>query len=80
MHYGNGGNTTCQDVLPEQFDGCSDLNTTAFLKRVIADEKPDLLVFSGEVREGLFRWEFGRGWMRFWNVCVRFWFLGMCRR
>ncbi|KAG0562152.1 hypothetical protein KC19_9G121700 [Ceratodon purpureus] len=48
MHYGNGGNTTCQDVLPEQFDGCSDLNTTAFLKRVIADEKPDLLVFSGD--------------------------------
>ena len=47
MHYANGATTTCQDVLPEQFDTCSDLNTTAFLKRVITEENPDLLVFSG---------------------------------
>lgn len=48
MHYANGATTTCQDVLPEQVHTCSDLNTTAFLKRVIADEKPNLLVFSGD--------------------------------
>lgn len=48
MHYANGATTTCQDVLPEQFDTCSDLNTTAFLERVIAEEKPNLLVFTGD--------------------------------
>ncbi len=47
MHYANGATTTCQDVLPEQFETCSDLNTTAFLKRVIAEEKPNLLIFTG---------------------------------
>lgn len=47
MHYANGATTECLDVLPEQFDTCSDLNTTAFLKRVIAEEKPNLLVFTG---------------------------------
>jgi hypothetical protein len=48
MHYANGATTECLDVLPEQFDTCSDLNTTTFLKRVIAEEKPDLLVFTGD--------------------------------
>lgn len=49
MHYANGATTECLDVLPEQFDSCSDLNTTAFLERVIAEENPDLLVFTGHI-------------------------------
>ncbi|XP_024380925.1 probable inactive purple acid phosphatase 29 [Physcomitrium patens] len=48
MHYADGATTSCQDVLPEQYATCSDLNTTIFLNRVIAEEKPDLLLFSGD--------------------------------
>ncbi|CAF1707512.1 unnamed protein product [Brassica napus] len=48
MHYANGGTTRCQNVLPSQMAHCSDLNTTAFMSRVIAAEKPDLIVFTGD--------------------------------
>nr|DAD29494.1 TPA_asm: hypothetical protein HUJ06_030962 [Nelumbo nucifera] len=48
MHYANGNKTRCQDVLPEQMASCSDLNTTAFLERLIRLESPDLIVFTGD--------------------------------
>ncbi|XP_050215224.1 probable inactive purple acid phosphatase 29 [Mercurialis annua] len=48
MHYGDGATTPCEDVFPDQMSTCSDLNTTAFLRRVILAEKPDLIVFSGD--------------------------------
>ncbi|KFK25759.1 hypothetical protein AALP_AA8G155800 [Arabis alpina] len=48
MHFGNGATTRCQDVLPDQKLHCSDLNTTAFMSRVIAAEKPNLIVFTGD--------------------------------
>ena len=47
MHYADGPATGCEDVLPSQVAGCSDLNTTAFLYRVFRDEDPDLVVFTG---------------------------------
>lgn len=47
MHFGNGKATPCEDVLPTQLASCSDLNTTAFLRRIILAEKPDLIVFTG---------------------------------
>ncbi|XP_057495269.1 probable inactive purple acid phosphatase 29 [Actinidia eriantha] len=48
MHYGNGKTTPCVDVLPHQFKGCSDLNTTAFLQRIILAVNPHLIVFTGD--------------------------------
>ncbi|KAF7060164.1 hypothetical protein CFC21_066974 [Triticum aestivum] len=48
MHYADGRSTGCEDVLPEQVAGCSDLNTTAFLYRVLRAEDPDLVVFTGD--------------------------------
>uniref|UniRef100_A0A7C9DKE3 Acid phosphatase n=1 Tax=Opuntia streptacantha TaxID=393608 RepID=A0A7C9DKE3_OPUST len=48
MHYANGKSTACLDVLPNQVEGCSDLNTTAFIERMIKAEKPDLIVFTGD--------------------------------
>lgn len=47
MHFANGRTTPCLDVLPSQVAGCSDLNTTAFINRMISAEKPDLIVFTG---------------------------------
>lgn len=47
MHYGTGSTTGCLDVLPSQ-KPCSDLNTTAFLDRMIRAEKPNLIVFTGD--------------------------------
>lgn len=47
MHYGLGKDSQCSDVAPAEMPYCSDLNTTAFLRRTIASEKPDLIVFSG---------------------------------
>ncbi|KAE8700963.1 putative inactive purple acid phosphatase 29 [Hibiscus syriacus] len=41
MHYADGRTTPCEDVLPSQVQGCSDLNTTAFVHRMIEAEKPD---------------------------------------
>ncbi|KAK1440645.1 hypothetical protein QVD17_06474 [Tagetes erecta] len=48
MHYANGNKTPCKDVLPNQFAHCTDLNTSAFLNRMIKAEKPDLIVFTGD--------------------------------
>ncbi|KAE8646773.1 probable inactive purple acid phosphatase 29 [Cucumis sativus] len=48
MHYANGKSTPCEDVLPDQISSCSDLNTTAFLRRMILAEKPDFIVFTGD--------------------------------
>ncbi|KAF5177481.1 Phosphatase dcr2 [Thalictrum thalictroides] len=48
MHYANGKTTPCEDVLPNQMATCSDLNTTAFINRLIQAEKPDLIVFTGD--------------------------------
>ncbi|CAO2822553.1 unnamed protein product [Amaranthus hypochondriacus] len=47
-HYANGKDTPCTDVLPSQFQSCSDLNTTDYLRRFIAAENPDLIVFTGD--------------------------------
>ncbi|XP_044471906.1 probable inactive purple acid phosphatase 28 isoform X2 [Mangifera indica] len=48
MHYGMGVITRCRDVMSSEFDFCSDLNTTHFLKRMIEDEKPDFIAFNGD--------------------------------
>ncbi|NP_001344637.1 hypothetical protein Zm00014a_002546 [Zea mays] len=48
MHYADGRSTACEDVLPSQVAGCTDLNTTAFLYRVFRAEDPDLVVFTGD--------------------------------
>ncbi|XP_018487251.1 probable inactive purple acid phosphatase 29 [Raphanus sativus] len=49
MHYANGKSTWCSDVsLIQYWFSCSDLNTIAFMSRVIAAEKPDLIVFTGD--------------------------------
>ncbi|KAM5553674.1 putative inactive purple acid phosphatase 28 [Rosa sericea] len=48
MHYGNGGLTRCRDVLDSEFAGCSDRNTSLFLKRMIEAEKPDFIAFTGD--------------------------------
>ncbi|XP_071737110.1 probable inactive purple acid phosphatase 28 [Rutidosis leptorrhynchoides] len=47
MHYGT-GLTRCRDVLSSEFEWCSDLNTTLFLKRMINLEKPDFIAFTGD--------------------------------
>ncbi|KAL6004985.1 hypothetical protein ACLOJK_005544 [Asimina triloba] len=47
MHYADGKSTPCEDVLPGQVAGCSDLNTTAFVRQMIRAENPDLIVFTG---------------------------------
>lgn len=47
MHFGDGKSTPCLDVLPDQVQGCSDLNTSAFIRRMIQAEKPHLIVFTG---------------------------------
>ncbi|CAL1414043.1 unnamed protein product [Linum trigynum] len=48
MHFGTGMVTRCRDVLPSEFDYCSDLNTTRFLRRIIELEKPDFIAFTGD--------------------------------
>ncbi|CAH9103570.1 unnamed protein product [Cuscuta europaea] len=48
MHFAGGEVTPCQDVLPQQVPYCSDLNTTAFIRRMILAEKPHLIVFIGD--------------------------------
>ncbi|XP_037438229.1 probable inactive purple acid phosphatase 29 [Triticum dicoccoides] len=48
MHYADGRSTQCRDVLPAQRPACSDLNTTAFLYRLLRAEDPDLVVFTGD--------------------------------
>ncbi|XP_062163114.1 probable inactive purple acid phosphatase 28 isoform X2 [Alnus glutinosa] len=46
MHFGNGMMTRCRDVLESEFEYCSDLNTTRFLKRMLEAEKPDFIAFT----------------------------------
>lgn len=58
MHYANGAATPCEDVLPAEQRSCSDLNTTAFLRRLILAEKPDLIVFTGRSSLSLSRFLF----------------------
>ncbi|XP_056693143.1 probable inactive purple acid phosphatase 29 [Spinacia oleracea] len=48
MHYANGKATACRDVFPSEFQTCSDLNTTDYLRRFIHAENPDLIVFTGD--------------------------------
>ncbi|CAH9115882.1 unnamed protein product [Cuscuta epithymum] len=48
MHFAGGEVTPCEDVLPQQVPYCSDLNTTAFIRRMILAEKPHLIVFTGD--------------------------------
>ncbi|XP_010536887.1 PREDICTED: probable inactive purple acid phosphatase 28 [Tarenaya hassleriana] len=48
MHYGMGAITRCRDVLGTEFEYCSDLNTTLFLRRMIEAERPDLIAFTGD--------------------------------
>ncbi|KDP28382.1 hypothetical protein JCGZ_14153 [Jatropha curcas] len=48
MHFADGKTTPCLDVFPNQTLTCSDLNTTAFVERMIRAEKPDLIVFTGD--------------------------------
>lgn len=48
MHFGMGKVTSCRDVLASEFEFCSDLNTTLFLKRMIEAEKPDFIAFTGK--------------------------------
>ncbi|KAL0920775.1 hypothetical protein M5K25_009942 [Dendrobium thyrsiflorum] len=48
MHYADGKETGCLDVFPDQLSTCSDLNTTAFIYRVIRHENPDFIVFTGD--------------------------------
>uniref|UniRef100_A0A803RCE9 Calcineurin-like phosphoesterase domain-containing protein n=1 Tax=Cannabis sativa TaxID=3483 RepID=A0A803RCE9_CANSA len=48
MHFADGKSTPCLDVLPSQVKGCSDLNTSAFIHRMILAEKPNLIVFTGD--------------------------------
>lgn len=49
MHYGMGKISRCRDVLPSEFDRCSDINTTSFLRNMIHTEMPDLIVFTGKI-------------------------------
>lgn len=49
MHYGIGSITRCRDVLASEFEFCSDLNTTQFLKRIIKAENPDFIAFTGSL-------------------------------
>ncbi|KAM7275965.1 hypothetical protein ACFE04_017831 [Oxalis oulophora] len=48
MHYSNGKSTPCLDVLPSQMAHCSDLNTSAFINRMIQAENPDFIAFTGD--------------------------------
>jgi hypothetical protein len=54
MHFGNGMMTRCRDVLESEFEYCSDLNTTRFLKRMLEAEKPDFIAFTGTLFSSLF--------------------------
>ncbi|XP_034908619.1 probable inactive purple acid phosphatase 29 isoform X1 [Populus alba] len=48
MHFADGKTTSCLNVFPNQMPSCSDLNTTAFVERMIQAEKPDFIVFTGD--------------------------------
>ncbi|GAV86171.1 Metallophos domain-containing protein [Cephalotus follicularis] len=48
MHYANGKTTPCLNVFSSQMPYCSDLNTSAFIERMILAEKPNFIVFTGD--------------------------------
>lgn len=48
LHFGSGATTRCRDVEPRSRSGCSDLNSTRFLRRLIAAERPDFIAFTGD--------------------------------
>lgn len=49
MHIQNGVLSGCVDITDEQKKyPCSDLNTTAFINRMILKEDPDLVIFTGD--------------------------------
>ncbi|XP_022135352.1 probable inactive purple acid phosphatase 28 [Momordica charantia] len=48
MHFANGANTRCRDVLDSELNHCSDLNTTLFFKRMVDAESPDFIAFTGD--------------------------------
>ncbi|KAK9097480.1 hypothetical protein Sjap_022977 [Stephania japonica] len=48
MHFGNGDLTRCKDVAASEFEFCSDLNTTRFVRRLIEVENPDFVAFTGD--------------------------------
>lgn len=49
MHIGNGASSPCVDLTTAQRQWpCSDLNTTAFVRRLIASVQPDLVAFTGD--------------------------------
>ncbi|KAM1625040.1 hypothetical protein FF1_022988 [Malus domestica] len=54
MHYGNGRLTRCRDVLDFEFDWCSDLNTSHFLRKMIEAERPHFIVFTAAVHQLVF--------------------------
>lgn len=45
MHFAQGAQSQCFDVSSSYH--CSDLNTTFFIERLLAAEKPDMVVFTG---------------------------------
>ena len=47
MHFATGAHSQCHDVSTSSYWHCSDLNTTFFVERLLAAEKPDLVVFTG---------------------------------
>eukprot|EP00877_Chromochloris_zofingiensis_P005191 jgi/Chrzof1/14673/Cz09g11180.t1 len=48
IHYTNGASTPCEDIIPVVQEPCSDLNSTAWMAELLAIEKPDLVVFTGD--------------------------------
>ncbi|KAG0589644.1 hypothetical protein KC19_1G036100 [Ceratodon purpureus] len=50
MHFAQGAQSQCFDVSSSHH--CSDLNTTFFIERLLAAEKPDLVVFTGDNIDG----------------------------
>lgn len=50
MHFAQGAHSACYDVASSHH--CSDLNTTYFIERLLAVEKPDLVVFTGDNIDG----------------------------
>lgn len=48
MHFANGVNSRCRDVMDSEFKYCSDLNTTRFFKRMVDAETPDFIAFTGD--------------------------------
>ena len=49
MHIGNGSTDKCESIPDDEMPFCSGLNTTGFLRRLLQLEKPDLVVFTGDM-------------------------------